>query len=175
VRADATGQKVSFGTGNQGTTLLSPEPLIVVQRNSTGVEGRHTYETPIAHLRISRLSKTSCSANQFRESPCALEIVYYLREMLTLRLCSLVVATCILYDVTLSPIGSAQQTPQRKKPAVAAPSTQAEHLTGDLDGRLKRRTIRVVVSYSKTQYYVLKGVQYGISYEGGRAFEKYIN
>ena len=40
---------------------------------------------------------------------------------------------------------------------------------------LKRRTIRVVVSYSKTQYYVLKGVQYGISYEGGRAFEKYIN
>ena len=40
---------------------------------------------------------------------------------------------------------------------------------------LKRRTIRVVVSYSKTQYYVSKGVQYGISYEGGRAFEKYIN
>jgi membrane-bound lytic murein transglycosylase MltF len=60
-------------------------------------------------------------------------------------------------------------------PAVAAPSTQAEHLTGDLDGSLKRRTIRVVVSYSKTQYYVLEGKQYGISYEGGRAFEKYIN
>jgi hypothetical protein len=39
----------------------------------------------------------------------------------------------------------------------------------------KRRTIRVAVSYSKPQYYVLKGVQYGISYEGGRAFEKYIN
>ena len=33
---------------------------------------------------------------------------------------------------------------------------------------LKRRTIRVVVSYSKTQYYVLKGVQYGISYEAGK-------
>jgi membrane-bound lytic murein transglycosylase MltF len=43
-------------------------------------------------------------------------------------------------------------------------------LDGDLDGMLKRRTIRVVVPYSKTQYYVLKGVQYGISYEGGRAF-----
>jgi membrane-bound lytic murein transglycosylase MltF len=95
--------------------------------------------------------------------------------MLTFRLRSLMVATCIFYGVTLSPIGSAQQTPQKKKPAVAAPSTQAEHWTGDLDGMLKRRTIRVVVSYSKTQYYVLKGVQYGISYEGGRAFEKYIN
>jgi membrane-bound lytic murein transglycosylase MltF len=86
-----------------------------------------------------------------------------------------VVVTCILYGVTLSPIGSGQQTPQKKMPAVAAPSTQAEHWTGDLDGLLKRRTIRVVVSYSKTQYYVLKGKQYGISYEGGRAFEKYIN
>jgi membrane-bound lytic murein transglycosylase MltF len=103
----------------------------------------------------------------------ALEIVYYLRKMLTFRLRSPVVATCILHAVTLSPIGSAQL--QKKKPAVAAPSTQAEHWTGDLDGMLKRRTIRVVVSYSKTQYYVLKGVQYGISYEGGRAFEKYIN
>ena len=62
-----------------------------------------------------------------------------------------------------------------KDAAVAAPSTQAEHWTGDLDGLRKRRTIRVVVSYSKTQYYVLKGKQFGISYEGGRAFEKYIN
>jgi hypothetical protein len=101
--------------------------------------------------------------------------IYYLRKMLTSWLRSLVVVTCILYGVTLSPIGSEQQTLQKKMPAVAAPSTQAEHWTGDLDGLLKRRTIRVVVSYSKTQYYVLKGKQYGISYEDGRAFEKYIN
>jgi membrane-bound lytic murein transglycosylase MltF len=94
--------------------------------------------------------------------------------MLNFRLRSLVVAAYILYGVTLSPIGF-EQSPQKKKPAVAAPSTQAQHWTGDLDGMLKRRTIRVVVPYSKTQYYVLKGVQYGISYEGGRAFEKYIN
>ena len=81
----------------------------------------------------------------------------------------------LLYGVTLSPSGSGQQTSQKKMPAVAAPSTQAEHWSGDLDGLLKRWTIRVVVSYFKTQYYVLKGKQYGISYEGGRAFEKYIN
>jgi hypothetical protein len=96
--------------------------------------------------------------------------------MLTSWFRSLVVVTCIFYGATLSPIGSGgQQTLQKKMPTVAAPSTQAEHWTGDLDGLLKRRTIRVVVSYSKTQYYVLKGKQYGISYEGGRAFEKYIN
>ena len=33
--------------------------------------------------------------------------------------------------------------------------------------------IRVGCCIRETQYYVLKGVQYGISYEGGRAFEKY--
>jgi hypothetical protein len=66
----------------------------------------------------------------------------------------------LLSGVTLSPIGSGQQTPEKKMQAAAAPSTQAEHWTGDLDGLLKWRTIRVVVSYSKT--HVLKGKQYGI-------------
>jgi membrane-bound lytic murein transglycosylase MltF len=44
-----------------------------------------------------------------------------------------------------------------------------------LDALLKERTIRVVVPFSKTQFYVLKGVKRGISYENGKAFQKYIN
>jgi membrane-bound lytic murein transglycosylase MltF len=84
------------------------------------------------------------------------------------------VLACVIYGVVFTPSGVAHQTSQ-EKPLVTAPSTQAEHWTGDLDGMLKRRTIRVAVSYSKTQYYVLKGLQYGISYEGGTAFEQYIN
>ena len=97
--------------------------------------------------------------------------------MITFRAHSAPVLACVVCAITSAPFGAAHQTPttQTKKSAVAAPSTQAKQWTGDLDGMLKRRTIRVVVSYSKTQYYVLKGVQYGISYEGGRAFEKYIN
>jgi hypothetical protein len=71
----------------------------------SGLRRLHIYEYPLSELSL---------ANQFRESPCALEILYYLRKMLTLRPRSLVVATCILYGVTLSPIGSAQQTPQKK-------------------------------------------------------------
>ena len=97
--------------------------------------------------------------------------------MLTLRFHSARVLAGVLCACISTTFCAAQQAPaaQTNKPAVAAPSTRAVHWTGDLDGMLKRRTIRVVVSYSKTQYYVLKGVQFGISYEGGRAFEKYIN
>ena len=87
---------------------------------------------------------------------------------------STIVLAWVICGIVFAPFGAAQQTPQ-KKPEVKAPSTQAEQWTGDLDGMLQRRTIRVVVAYSKTQYYVLKGMQYGISYEGGTAFEKYIN
>jgi membrane-bound lytic murein transglycosylase MltF len=58
---------------------------------------------------------------------------------------------------------------------VAAPAIQAPPWTGDLDGMLKRRYIRALVAYSKTQYYVVKGVQYGTSYEFLRAFEDAIN
>ena len=29
--------------------------------------------------------------------------------------------------------------------------------------------------YSKTLYYTVKGVQWGVAYEGGQAFEKYLN
>jgi membrane-bound lytic murein transglycosylase MltF len=58
---------------------------------------------------------------------------------------------------------------------VAAPAIQAPPWTGDLDGMLKRRYMRALVAYSKTQYYVVKGVQYGTSYEFLRAFEDAIN
>jgi membrane-bound lytic murein transglycosylase MltF len=57
----------------------------------------------------------------------------------------------------------------------AAPSIQGAPFTGDLDAILKRRYIRALVAYSKTQYYVVKGVQYGSTYEFLKAFEDTIN
>jgi membrane-bound lytic murein transglycosylase MltF len=59
--------------------------------------------------------------------------------------------------------------------AAAAPTLQAAPWTGDLDGMLNRRYIRALVAYSKTQYYVVKGVQHGSSYEFLKAFEDTIN
>jgi membrane-bound lytic murein transglycosylase MltF len=46
---------------------------------------------------------------------------------------------------------------------------------GDLEGMVKRRMIRALVVYSKTQYYVDKGTPVGMAYEGLKAFEDYVN
>ncbi len=47
--------------------------------------------------------------------------------------------------------------------------------TGDYDGMAQRRTVRVLVTYSKTFYFLDGGNQRGLSYELIQAFEKYLN
>jgi membrane-bound lytic murein transglycosylase MltF len=47
--------------------------------------------------------------------------------------------------------------------------------TGDWDGILKRRALRVLVVPSKTFYFVDKGTQRGLSYEAFKAFEDEVN
>jgi hypothetical protein len=47
--------------------------------------------------------------------------------------------------------------------------------TGDLDGMIKRRYIRTLVVYNKTNYSVDKGTQHGIAYDAMKAFETELN
>jgi len=47
--------------------------------------------------------------------------------------------------------------------------------TGDFDGMIKARVIRVLVAYSKTFYFLDGGRQRGISYDWLKEFEKYVN
>src|SRR5262245_29217002 len=47
--------------------------------------------------------------------------------------------------------------------------------TGDADQMVKRRLIRAGVVYNRTQYYIDKGVQRGISYEALKLFEDELN
>lgn len=61
------------------------------------------------------------------------------------------------------------------KGPTAAPAIPAAAWTGDFDGMLQRRFMRALVAYSKTQYYVVKGVQHGSSYEYLKAFEEWVN
>jgi membrane-bound lytic murein transglycosylase MltF len=69
-----------------------------------------------------------------------------------------------------------QTTPATPRQQVAAPSIrQAAPWTGDFDAMLQHRYIRALVSYSKTQYYVINGVQHGSSYEYLKAFEDWVN
>lgn len=48
-------------------------------------------------------------------------------------------------------------------------------LIGDLDGMIKRGSIRVLTAYSKTFYFIDKGVQRGATYDAFRLFEEDLN
>jgi len=47
--------------------------------------------------------------------------------------------------------------------------------TGDLDGMIERRIVRVLTTYSKTSYFVDRGTQRGLTYEAFRLFEDDLN
>src|SRR4029453_1484525 len=47
--------------------------------------------------------------------------------------------------------------------------------TGDLDGMVKRRVIRVGTAYNRTHYFIDKGVQRGMAYEAFKLFEDELN
>jgi membrane-bound lytic murein transglycosylase MltF len=72
-------------------------------------------------------------------------------------------------------LGQTAPAKQQTSPHVSAPALQAPPWTGDFDAMLKRRFIRVLVASSKTEYYVINGVQHGSSYEFLKAFEQWIN
>ncbi|MDG4551565.1 MAG: transporter substrate-binding domain-containing protein [Candidatus Contendobacter sp.] len=67
--------------------------------------------------------------------------------------------------------------PAQQPPAApyALPDVTARPWTGDLDGMIKRRQIRILVSYSKTFYFVDRGSQRGLAYDVGRLFEDDLN
>jgi membrane-bound lytic murein transglycosylase MltF len=72
---------------------------------------------------------------------------------------------------------AAQAAPAKPEGAQAATALAVEGTawTGDFDEMLKRRYMRVLVASSKTQYYVVKGIQRGTSYEVMKAFEDWVN
>jgi len=91
------------------------------------------------------------------------------------RLCSVLALTCLVGFSTISITALAQSpAPQAKSNVVTVPQTGKQR-TGDLDELLQSRIIRIAVAYSKTQYYVVKGVPRGMTYEAGKAFEDYLN
>ena len=46
---------------------------------------------------------------------------------------------------------------------------------GDLDGIVSRRYLRILVTFSRTNYFLDKGEQRGATYEAARAFETFLN
>jgi len=74
----------------------------------------------------------------------------------------------------------APQPPPKKEAAAAAQAATATApstalWTGDFDGMVKRRRIRILTPYSKTSYFIDKGVQRGIVYDAGMMVEQAVN
>ena len=73
---------------------------------------------------------------------------------------------------------TASEQPAAPAPAAkpAAPAAAAVGVwTDDYDGMRDRRLVRMLVVYSKTFYFIDKGVQRGSTYEGGMQLEKALN
>jgi membrane-bound lytic murein transglycosylase MltF len=64
---------------------------------------------------------------------------------------------------------------QQREELTISPEEAIKPWTGDLDGMIERRFIRILTVYSKTFYFVDKGAQHGTTYEMGRLFEEDLN
>ncbi len=76
-----------------------------------------------------------------------------------------------------TPVGAQPpaRTTESSETSGLAPAISHVKWTGDLDGMVKRRMIRVLVPYSKTYYFVDRAVQRGISYDVTRLLEADLN
>ena len=91
---------------------------------------------------------------------------------------ALALAFAIFVIVSYRSSSCAAQTAPTKSESAQVPTSlavQGAAWTGDFDEMLTRRYIRVLVASSKTQYYVVKGIQHGTSYEVMKAFEDWVN
>ena len=72
-------------------------------------------------------------------------------------------------DAPIPPSAAETEIPEPLRATLLKP------FSGDFDEMVKRRVIRVGVPYNRTFYFVDKGVQRGVSYEYGKAFEDDLN
>jgi membrane-bound lytic murein transglycosylase MltF len=90
------------------------------------------------------------------------------------RLGLLVALVCAFYVGAVHAADKSSEKPQSGKLTVDPKEIQ-KPWTGDLDGMLKRRVIRVLTVYSKTFYFTDKGTQRGATYDWFRLFEEDLN
>jgi membrane-bound lytic murein transglycosylase MltF len=74
-----------------------------------------------------------------------------------------------------APAQAPAKKPAAKSELTLSKATPSKPYTGDLDGMVKRRLIRVLVPYSKTYYFVDRAVPRGLAYETTRLLEDDLN
>ncbi len=73
------------------------------------------------------------------------------------------------------PVARKPAPPKPESDPVRQLSVTSTAWTGDFDGMLERRRIRVLVPYSRTLYFNDKGRERGITADAVREFEQYLN
>jgi membrane-bound lytic murein transglycosylase MltF len=86
----------------------------------------------------------------------------------------LILGFSILSALTLASAPPAAAAPPGPKTRMAL-TLPNEKWTGDLDGMIKRRMVRVLVVFSKTFFFIDKGTQRGATYDAFRKFEDELN
>ena len=85
-------------------------------------------------------------------------------------------AALIVLSAAASVLAQNETTKESRREALSIdPATMMEPWTGDLDGMIERRMIRVLVVPSKTEYFQDRGRQLGATYEAFRLMEKDLN
>ena len=76
---------------------------------------------------------------------------------------------------TTEPAAASEETrPEPPDPSLLE-RVKRERWTGDLDGMAERRVVRALVTYNRSYYFYEGGEARGISYEGLKEFEKFLN
>src|SRR5258706_16367498 len=83
-----------------------------------------------------------------------------------------VVATLVA-ALCLPPAGAQEKAKPKATPRQL--STEVKSWKGDFDAMLERRTLRVLVPYSRSLYYVDKGHERGLTADLVRDYERYLN
>src|SRR5262245_37241821 len=73
------------------------------------------------------------------------------------------------------PSEPAQATAPDPAPTDIAVASMLKPWTGDLDGMVERRYIRLLVTFNKTNYFLDGPTQRGATYDGAKLFEQFLN
>ncbi len=99
--------------------------------------------------------------------------------MAKLRMFHVVVLVMLAAVIVVSSGASPSQAPARAttpdEQRKVARSRILERWTGDLEGMIARRRIRIATAYNRTLYFIDKGVQRGAAYESFKLFESELN
>jgi membrane-bound lytic murein transglycosylase MltF len=94
--------------------------------------------------------------------------------MVRRRRAAVVVGVCLLACSTATGRSQAP-APQPPSPAAQRAAAAVKPRTGDFDVLVKSRSIRILTPYSKTHYFIDKGVQRGVVYDAGVRLEEHLN